>query len=69
MDFFEKNFDIEFISGLSEVFVKRSYSYDDNIIDEDQLGDEIYFIINGLVSMIHKKTGTFLKDLNVRMIK
>ena len=35
VDCFEKNFDIEFISMLSEVFIKRSYSYDDNIIYED----------------------------------
>ena len=32
---FEENFGIEFLSAVTSLFVKRTYSNDDNIIYED----------------------------------
>lgn len=34
IDFFEKNFEIEFLSSLTNYFVKRPYSPDENILEE-----------------------------------
>lgn len=35
IEFYEKTFDIEFLSTLSCLFVKKPYSIDENIIFED----------------------------------
>lgn len=67
VDLFSKNFSVEFLSQMTHIFKKKSYAVDDNIIFEDQIGDEIFFTINGRVAIIHKKSNTYIKDLYVRL--
>lgn len=45
LEFFEKCFDLEFISTLTCYLEKKTFSPDENVIEEGQVGDEIYFII------------------------
>eukprot|EP00347_Sterkiella_histriomuscorum_P011514 403372162 len=40
-------FDTDFLSQLTLIFNKKSYSVDENIFVEKDLGDEIFFIIQG----------------------
>jgi hypothetical protein len=36
---------------------------DDNIVQEDDAGGTMYFIVTGLVTIIHRKTQTYIRDL------
>lgn len=65
IEFLFKNFKIEFLSVLSSFLIKKSYSPDDNIIKEGEMGAEIYFITEGRVTVLHKLTHTYLTDLYV----
>lgn len=42
---------------------KHTYIVQEDLVVEDELGSELFFICNGKVALIHKKTKTFLKDL------
>ena len=35
VDLFSKNFNMDFLSQMTEIFIKKSYALDDNIIYED----------------------------------
>ena len=50
---------------LSSFLVKKSYSPDENIIKEGEYGTELFLIIEGKVSVIHKESHTYLIDLFV----
>jgi len=56
-------FPIEFLSNLSFILQKRVYAIDDNCVIEGDLGQEIFFIASGKVSVIDKKTKTHITDL------
>ena len=36
---------------------------DDNIVQEDDAGGTMYFIVTGLVTIVHRKTQTYIRDL------
>lgn len=59
------NFKIDFISQLTFVFVQKSYSVDDNLVVEQDLGDEIFYIQTGKVALLHRQSYTYIKDLQV----
>lgn len=68
VDLFSKNFNMDFLSSMTHIFNKKSYAVDDNIIYEDQIGDEIFFIVQGKVAIIHKKSHTYINDLYVKYL-
>ena len=51
-----KNFDIDFLSDITKKFQKQTFAMDDNIVQEDDAGGTMYFIVTGLVTIIHRKT-------------
>ncbi len=56
-------FPIEFLSNLSFILQKRVYAIDDNCVIEGEMGQELFFIVSGKVSVIDKKTKTHIADL------
>lgn len=42
---------------------RETYSIDDNIFMEDEIGPQIYYITSGNVILVNKKTFTFIKEL------
>ncbi|CDW76390.1 UNKNOWN [Stylonychia lemnae] len=56
-------FPIEFVSRLMYKFTKKSYAVDDVIINEDQFGTQIFFINQGKVLVLHKKSMSFITEL------
>jgi CRP-like cAMP-binding protein len=58
-----KNFEIDFLSDITKQFKKQTFAIDDNIILEGDPGGTMYFIVSGLVTVLHKKTQTYIKDL------
>lgn len=48
--------------------IKRPYTQDEIIIDEETIGNEMYLIVSGQVAMVHKKTQSYIIDLNVKII-
>ena len=68
-----KNFDIDFLSDITKKFQKQTFAMDDNIIQvsiithltlqEEDAGGTMYFIVTGLVTIIHRKTQTYIRDL------
>ncbi len=54
---------MELISQLSLVLNKKTFLIKDDVIVEGEIGTEMYHIQNGVVSLIHKKTKSFIKDL------
>lgn len=59
------HFKIEFVSQLAFLLNPKRYSIGDSIIFEKEQGDEIFFIENGKVAVLHQSTHTYLLDLNV----
>lgn len=57
-------FPIDFLSNLSLILIKKTFSADDNLIVEKEKGDDIFFMIQGKVSIIHKKSRTHITELH-----
>jgi len=60
-----KKFDIVFLSELTFVLKRETFSIDDHIFEEKELGDTLFFITKGSIVLIHKKSHTFVKELGV----
>jgi hypothetical protein len=58
-----KNFEIDFLSEITKSFKKQTFTVDDNIFTEGDEGGTMYFIVTGLVTILHKKTQTYIRDL------
>lgn len=58
-----QNFDIFFISELTYLLKRETYSIDDNIFIEDDPGPLLYYITLGNVILVQKKSYTFIKEL------
>jgi len=56
-------FPIEFLSNISFILNKKIYSLDENLINEKENGNELFFIVAGRVSVVHKKSRTHIKNL------
>lgn len=71
-----KNFDIKFVSELTFCLRKETFSYGDSIFEvlliqfqlnnqEGDSGATLYFIVKGSIYLMHKKTQTFIKELQI----
>ena len=58
-----KSFDIAFVSELTFVLKRETFTIDENVFVEGEQGDCLYYLCSGNVSIIHKKTLSFIKDL------
>lgn len=56
-------FPLEFLSHLTFVLIKRSYSVDEYVFNEGDKEKNIFFITNGKVALIHKQSYSYLVDL------
>jgi CRP-like cAMP-binding protein len=59
-----KSFDIGFISELTFVLKRETFTMDENILLEGERGDTLYYLCSGKVSLIHKRSYSFIKDLH-----
>jgi phosphoribosyl-dephospho-CoA transferase len=57
-------FPIDFLSNLSFILKKQTFAIDENMVIEDENGSELFFVVNGRVSLIHKKSKTHIIDLD-----
>jgi CRP-like cAMP-binding protein len=62
-------FGLSFLSQLTFKLKKKSFSLDDNILYEDEIGNEIFFLTAGTVAIYHKRTWSFVKELLVSYIR
>jgi CRP-like cAMP-binding protein len=58
-----EDFEIEFLSEITFIFGTMVFMIDDNIITEGDPGGKIFFIVKGKVTIIHRKTRTYIHDL------
>jgi CRP-like cAMP-binding protein len=59
------NFDIIFLSELTFLLQRETFSIDDHIFNEGEKGSSVYFITKGVILLVHKKTHTYIKELEV----
>ena len=59
-----KNFEIAFLAEITNYFVAKQFSTDDYIVSEGEDGGTMYFIVSGHVTIVHKATQTYIKDLD-----
>ena len=57
------NFDITFLSSIADSFKPQTFSAEENVVEEGEPGGTMYFIVTGWVSVLHKETQTYIKDL------
>ena len=60
-------FPLEFLSNLTFCLNKNKFSIEEYVFNEGDEGREIFFITSGRVSLIHKKTYTYIMDLEKEM--
>jgi hypothetical protein len=58
-----KNFNVVFLSQLTVEMVKETFTNEDMVFEEYELGTKIYFITNGDITLLHKRTRTKIKTL------
>jgi len=56
-------FPLEFLSHLTFVLNKRSFSVEEYVFNEGDEEKDIYFITSGKVALIHKQSFSYLIDL------
>ena len=57
-------FDLRFLSEVTFLLDNEAFSMDDTVFTEQEHGETMYFITKGIMSMIHKASKTFVKDLS-----
>ena len=57
------NFDISFLSSIAESFKPQTFGAEENVFEEGEPGGTMYFIVTGWVSILHRQTQTYIKDL------
>ena len=60
-----KHFSMNLLSELTFLLESITFALDDNIFEESSIGDKLYFITKGNVVLFHKKTKTFVKEIEV----
>jgi hypothetical protein len=60
-----KHFSMLFISEITFKLDHHTFAIDDNIFEEGNLGDKLFFISKGSIILVHKKTKTFIKEIGV----
>jgi len=56
-------FPIEFLSNLSIILKKYTFAVEDNLIVEKEIGNELFFMVQGRVSIIIDSLKTHITDL------
>lgn len=56
-------FPLEFLSNLTFIFKKRSFVFDEYVLNEGEDGKELFFITSGKVSLLHKQSYSYILDL------
>lgn len=56
-------FDFRFLSEVTFLLTNETFSMDDHIFEEDDMGTKMYFITKGTVVIMQKKTHTYIKEL------
>lgn len=54
-----------FLSELTFLLRHETFSIDDRIFEEGDKGSCVYFLTKGSVILIHKKTKTYIKELEI----
>lgn len=54
---------MNFMSSVCFILKNKTFIINEDLIIENEIGKEIFFIMNGKVSLIHKKTKSFIKEL------
>jgi len=57
------NFNLDFLSSIADSFKPQTFSAEENVVEEGEPGGTMYFIVTGWVSVLHKETQTYVKDL------
>jgi hypothetical protein len=60
-----KYFSMLFLSEITFHLGHHTFAIDDNVFEEGNIGDILYFINKGSVILVHKKSKTFIKELEV----
>lgn len=58
-----KNFDLLFLSDLTFMLKRETFTVDELIFNEDDPGEFMYFLTKGNIILLHKKSCTFIKEL------
>jgi hypothetical protein len=58
-------FNIIVLSQLTFKLRHHTYAIDDPIMEEESLGNNMYYVCKGSVVLIHKKTHTFIKEISL----
>jgi CRP-like cAMP-binding protein len=56
-------FPLEFLSHLTFILAKKSYTVEEYVFNEGDEDKDIYFITSGKVALIHKQTYSYVVDL------
>lgn len=59
------HFSMLFLSEITFKLSHHTFAIDDNIFEEGNYGDKLFFINKGSVILVHKKTKTFIKEIGV----
>eukprot|EP00347_Sterkiella_histriomuscorum_P008075 403346469 len=57
-------FPIEFLSNLTFIFQKTTFTIDENVCIEGEPGQEIYFLVTGRVNLIHRRSKSLICELD-----
>lgn len=57
-------FSIEFLLDITFVLKKDTFTIGQSLFEEGDQGDHLHFITKGTVSIQHKKTRTFIKEIS-----
>lgn len=58
-----KSFDIAFISELTFILKRETFSMDENILIEGEPGESLFYLCSGKATLVHKRSFSFIKDL------
>ena len=59
------HFSMLFLSEITFKMGRHTFAIDDNVFEEGDIGNKLYFINKGSVIIVHKKTKTFIKEIGV----
>ncbi|CAI2366607.1 unnamed protein product [Moneuplotes crassus] len=60
-----KHFSMLFLSEITFKLGHHTFTIDDHIFEEGNIGDKLFFINKGSALLVHKKSKTFIKELGV----
>lgn len=60
-----KYFSMTFLSELSLILKRETFSIGDTVLEEDTMGDRLHYVTKGNVVVIHKKSATFLMEVSI----